>query len=80
MSQRPIRPEVLGGLSERHCSADQWSSTLSEQQNHLEGLLKHRCWVPSPVSASVGLERDMWVFISNEFQSEADAAGAEDHT
>lgn len=32
------------------------------------------------VSASVALEWDLRVFISNKFQSEADAAGAEDHT
>ena len=43
--------------------------------------IKAQMLSPIPrVSASVGLEWDLRVFISNKFQSEADAAGAEDHT
>ena len=48
VSHRPIRPEVLCGLSERHCSVAQWSSNFSINQNHLEGLLKQRCWALLP--------------------------------
>ena len=54
---------------------EHWFSNCSLLQNHLEGLLKQLAGSHARVSDSLGLGCGPRIYISNQFQGDADTAG-----